>query len=462
MLDLNLIPTVFDPLYAKKVDNFTLLYNPYSQKGMTLFSKKAIMVFNHIDGIKSIKSCSKGTNLTRGEILQVFRNLYEHDIIDFKDHKRVTIKETSRNSTDLIMWIYLTEQCNFRCTYCFVDKNPKRMNESIMKKILEKLGEEAKKRPFKRIRLRLAGGEPLLEMNLIKKIIEMSAKIKKINKSIFDIDIITNGSLLTEKTADYFRKNMVGLTISLDGIGKFNNLTRKYSDGSGTFRYVKKGIEIAKKHSILSGISITITSKNIKGLPLLAKYCLENKIMMRFGFFKQLNNTLCNDNKIGDVATTMLYYKKTLRTIYSYYEKKRIFHSPLLDHSLLDDLKYLIVFSNSHCGAGSVYFSVSPEGNIQFCPASQLCLASICDEDFIQKARIASTPLLQKMSVEKIYECQKCLWKYICSGGCILERLYLNKDTSKPSYKCPMYKAMMPIILDFEAKRIIRTSFFQK
>lgn len=465
MLDLNLIPTVFEPIYIKKVNFITLLYNPHSQKGMTLLNKKADTLFKQIDGIKKVGDFLKKTDsfkldLSKNEVLQVFDNLNKHDIINFKGLKNLDVIKFNRENNPLTVWLSITEQCNFRCTYCFVNKNPKKMSKDTIEKTLDKLYELGKKYKHSQIILALAGGEPLLELNLIKNIIEKTKKLEGKSKKFFYISIVTNGSLLTEKTAEYFKKHEVKVAISVDGIGDFNDLTRKFVNGLGTFKYIQKGLDIANKYNILSYVGVTVTLSNIKGLPLFVKYCMKNKIKLKIEFFKK-TNSFCGENVISNVESIIPFYKKTLKAIYSFYESKKIPHSPLLDHVLIDRLRYPMGVSDFACFAGQFYFSVTSEGKIEYCPASGLKLGTIKDKDFILKARSdKSFPLFQRKSVEKIAECQKCLWKYICSGGCPMERFYLNKDGSKPSPKCRIYKSLMNMILKFEAKRIIRANYY--
>jgi uncharacterized protein len=459
MVDLNLAPTRFKQIYTKKIGDFFLFYNPYSIKGMTLLDKKSALLSKHIDGSKKIKdylelSKRLKLNIKKDQILYAFENLSKHDIINYEGKTDFEVVKKNEKNNILTIWLHLTNQCNFRCTYCFVEKNTKRMNETLIEKILLRLQIAQNKYKFEKIKLVLAGGEPLFEMELIKKIIEKVRLLDK-NNQIFEIGIITNGSLLTEQIAEYCRNNNIKISISLDGIGKINDSTRKLANGSGTFRHIKKGIDTAQKFHILSGICSTITSKNIKNLPYLAKYCLKNNIKMYFQFYRKMNR-FCDEQLITNSKIIINYCRKLLKIIYSFYDDNKILQSPLSDHQFFDLRHFPIGFSEYSCNAGTNFFSITPEGAVEFCPSSKLNLANLDDENIILKARNTCSPLLKKMSIEKLIECQKCLWKYTCSGGCILERLYLNKN--KPTYKCDLYKALIPMILDFEAERMIKKS----
>lgn len=467
MFNLNSVPTVFESLYIKKINNFNLLYNPLSEKGMTLLNKNAYKLFLRIDGAQTIEDyIEQGDNLSiqlkKEEILKIFQNLHKHDIVNFSGKKNAALNKKEKKKTSLEIWLDITEQCNFRCTYCFVDKHPKRMTEETMEKVIDTLYDLKQKHGYGQIQLFMAGGEPLSEFHLIKKIVEKVRKIEAKHKPAFYLKIITNGSLLTEEIAKYLRDNNVRISISLDGIGDVHDQTRRLPNGSGTFKYVQRGLSIAKKYNILNNIGAVITLKNINTIHQLAKYCLKNNIVMCLGFFKKCNN-LCDERTINNDKSIIPGYKRMLKTIYSYYEEQKMETSPLFDHYLLDGLKYPMIRSGQSCGAGEVYFSISTEGKVRFCPTSTLEIGTITGMDFILKARNnKSLSIFQKASIEKIPECKKCTWKYLCAGGCGIERYYLNNGTNKPSPKCSIYKSLITTVLDLEAKRIIRTNLLSK
>lgn len=461
MLNLNQIPTVYTPIHRRKVENLTMLYSPYSQMRMTLMNNEAMKLFDCIDGKKSIGECikelkTKSVSIKKNDAFQIFDNLFEHEIINFEGKKTISVNLFSRKDTTLTIWFNLTEQCNFRCTYCFVDKNPRRMTEETMRKALDNLYNLKKKYGYTHIRLNLAGGEPLLAIGMIKKIVERVKEIEGDSEPFFVLKVITNGSLLTDEIAEYFAKNRVRISISIDGIDSSNDETRKLANGAGTFKFIEKGLLIAQKHHILNNIGTVVSLKNIKHIHRLAKYCLDNNIGMCMGFFKKTNH-LCEGEIINNETWIIPYYRRMLNMVYEHYNKQKIDHSPLQDHFLLDGIKYPMIPSRHSCGAGEIYFTVSTDGKVEFCPASKLQVGTVDDKDIIQKSRDSKElAIFQKTSIEQIKECQKCEWKYICSGGCGAERHYVHNGKNKVSPKCDIYKSLVSIILSLEAKRTIR------
>lgn len=63
----------------------------------------------------------------------------------------------------------VTDACNFRCPYCFVKHNPRRMSLKTAEKVCEFLLKTGAEKPV----LAFFGGEPTLEFNtIIKPIVE--------------------------------------------------------------------------------------------------------------------------------------------------------------------------------------------------------------------------------------------------------------------------------------------------
>lgn len=127
----------------------------------------------------------------------------------------------------------ITNQCNFRCKYCFVQHNAKKIDlktaEAACEFLLKDCGENIPNLWF-------FGGEPMLEFeNIIKPIV-----LKYSEKMSFGIT--TNGSLLNEDAIDFFKKYNIGILLSIDGIKEVQDYQRPYCNGQGSFDDVLKNI----------------------------------------------------------------------------------------------------------------------------------------------------------------------------------------------------------------------------
>ena len=148
----------------------------------------------------------------------------------------------------------LTQQCSFRCTYCTYSGNSgerqrghsdKKMDFETAKKAMDFLYDHSV--DSKVINIGGYGGEPLIEFELIKKIIKY-ARERFAGKEL-TFNITTNGTHFTEEVIKFLEENEVSLMISLDGPKEINDKNRVFKDGSGTYDAIVAGIEKIKKTS---------------------------------------------------------------------------------------------------------------------------------------------------------------------------------------------------------------------
>ena len=107
--------------------------------------------------------------------------------------------------------LHLTEQCNMRCNYCFMTRGNERMTVEVAEAAVDYLLKEC----GKYARVTFFGGEPLLEFELIQHITDYIHR-----KATYPVmlDIVTNGTLLTEEFLKYADKNNIHISISYDGL----------------------------------------------------------------------------------------------------------------------------------------------------------------------------------------------------------------------------------------------------
>ena len=133
----------------------------------------------------------------------------------------------------------VTSSCNFKCRYCHqtseVTARPKMLNEDIAYKSIDFLFEHSK--DAKEIAITFYGGEPLLNFEIIKKVVNY-ANLKFESKPVI-YNMTTNASLINEEITSFWVENNFSVLISLDGDEAIQNRHRRYlSDGGATFKDV--------------------------------------------------------------------------------------------------------------------------------------------------------------------------------------------------------------------------------
>lgn len=94
--------------------------------------------------------------------------------------------------------LYPTEQCNFRCLYCYEDHIGSKMNRDVIDAV--KLFLEKKIPLLKLFELEWFGGEPLLVKDIIYEITTFAHELCKQHNVTFVSTMTTNGFLLDTKT----------------------------------------------------------------------------------------------------------------------------------------------------------------------------------------------------------------------------------------------------------------------
>lgn len=150
--------------------------------------------------------------------------------------------------------ISLLDQCNFRCPYCmpeaefhadyeFLRKQQRLTYDEILRVARAAAGLGVSK-------IRLTGGEPLLDKN-VPDLVARLAEIAEID----DLALTTNGMLLGRMAKDLAEAGLQRVTISLDSLDEA--VFKRMSGGRGNLHQVLAGLEAAQQAG-LSPIKINV------------------------------------------------------------------------------------------------------------------------------------------------------------------------------------------------------------
>lgn len=161
-----------------------------------------------------------------------------------------------------------TEQCNFRCTYCYEDFSIGRMKPEVVlgvKRLIDHRVDE-----LRQLKISWFGGEPLLAINVIEEISEhvLTASHKK--GFAYVGDITTNAYLLDGRMLERLVSAGVrDFQISLDGPEEFHNLTRVRANGLGSFQQLWGNLLAARESEARISVllRIHVTPDNLPSMP---------------------------------------------------------------------------------------------------------------------------------------------------------------------------------------------------
>lgn len=156
-----------------------------------------------------------------------------------------------------------------RCRYCFYHDVSNLRQVKSFGMMTESTAENLIKKAFafadgESVAFAFQGGEPLLAgLDYFKSFVRLVRKHNEQNSTVF-FGLQTNGTLVTDEWAAFFRENDFLIGLSLDG-GYKDNHFRLDRDGSNTYEKVIAASELLKKH----GVSFNI-------LTVLTGYCAEH------------------------------------------------------------------------------------------------------------------------------------------------------------------------------------------
>lgn len=130
--------------------------------------------------------------------------------------------------------ILLTESCNLNCIYCYEHyKNPRKMDFSVAKKILDEFYKNTK--PGDTTLIEVFGGEVFMNFELVKQIDDYVMKNYGDRKNYFETT--TNGTLVHGEIQNwlYECRNRYMISLSLDGTREMHNKNRPFINGKGSY-----------------------------------------------------------------------------------------------------------------------------------------------------------------------------------------------------------------------------------
>ncbi len=349
----------------------------------------------------------------------------------------------------LIAWLHLTDRCNLRCVYCYLPHTRAEMSAETGRTTIDATFRSALANGYRQIKLKYAGGEPLLCFPLITELHRHAQTLASRHSLNLDGVILSNGTLLTPETIETMQSLGLRLMISLDGLGDYHDCQRYYADGYGSFNAVVDAIDMAVSHGLVPDISITISGRNAKGLPDLVEWVLERKLPFGLNFYRENDFSACQIN-------LQLEEERIVSGMLSAYQ---VIESNLPRHSLLASLADRANLSAPHlrtCSVGNSYLVFDCHGRVAKCQMDMgHAITDINDPDPLTTVR--KSPVgVHNLKVDEKGECQDCQWRYWCAGGCPLMayRTTGRYDTKSPN--CNIYKALYPAVIRLEGLRLLK------
>lgn len=320
--------------------------------------------------------------------------------------------------------IALTEECNLRCTECFVTKrrnNLKTMSRNTLEAVIKKTISCGAK---DKITYHFFGGEPLIRFDHIKHAVSMINKAVESGKMIQPLyTITTNLTILNEEMVKFFKENNFKVGVSVDGPRNINNKFRIYKNGKGSFKDTKLNYYCLIRAGVDTHVLITPHPDFLNQLPKIFRETIRLFPMKTI----TVNTPFHYHNLSWDIdgekyARTLV---KLIRTAKKFKITVDSAVSPIL-FSLASNTrrKCPCMFNN-----GYIMASVSPDGRMSFCSQNW------------HDVLLADSEKKLKIHINRIDKCESCEARNICGGPCPAFQLISKKRIDRQ--KCKFMRAIL-------------------
>lgn len=288
--------------------------------------------------------------------------------------------------------LHITERCNLNCRHCYLgEKGQTDLDMGLIKKALREFAPGG-------LKVLITGGEPLLHRRFWE-VVEYAGTLP------IRVEVLSNGTLITEEVAERLSRHVHGLQISLDGMKRGH----EYLRGKGSFERVLAGIENASRFMDVS-IATMVHSGNL-------------------GEFEEL------DRLIGSMAVREWNLdipsaagNATDTIIPSYQVAARIFERHGFSSGVHE--------GDSGYSCGSHICTVHVDGGVSKCGFFHEPVGNIAEEGLMELwTRVVEryTPKVDAL------QCRGCNALHECRGGCRYRALVSGDLLGKDPFMCTVH-----------------------
>ena len=342
--------------------------------------------------------------------------------------------------------LHIAHSCNLNCSYCFASQGRYHGERALMsyetgKRALDFLVENSGTR--RNLEVDFFGGEPLMNFDVVKKLVEYARNIEKEKNKNFRFTLTTNGVLIDDDVIDFANREMSNVVLSLDGRREVHDRFRVDYSGRGSFdtivpKFQKLVNARGGKNYYMRG---TFTHYN-------PDFLEDIKAMLDLGFTELSMEPVVTSPESPSALTEsdkpMVFeqYEKLAELMLRRDKEGKPF---TFYHYMLDIKGGPCIYKRiSGCGSGTEYMAVTPQGDLypchQFVGDEKFKLGDIyygVDNKEIQNE-------FYSCNVYAREECRDCWARLYCSGGCAANA-YHATGSVKGIYKygCDLFKKRM-------------------
>lgn len=408
------------PVKLEKVKEKYMLIHGYTG-AIDIIDEKLFEKLNNDLSISALEDSTKQSLMTRGYLTTKSKE---------EEYSYVARIARALHHKDKILcksftWI-VTYNCNFRCPYCFENRDLKDkkeqivFNQDMVDKVFMAIEEIEPKKELRNSIITLYGGEPLLKenKNIVSYIVEEGCKRG------YKFSAVTNGYDLDHFCDLLSPEKIYKVQITIDGLKELHNQKRIHITNSNTFDKIVSNIKLILEKEIQVVVRINTDNQNIDNFFELNNFFKEQGIVQNKNF-RMYSALLHNNANISEEEKKSLNFLSA-----SSFVKK---HKEMNTLSMCQDFRTFqkiytaistgkaIPFRSIFCASQSGGYAFDPLGHIYPCWETignkKFQLGSYNDNginwnnDMLQK--------WQGQNISNSLKCKSCKYALFCGGGCL-------------------------------------------
>lgn len=327
----------------------------------------------------------------------------------------------------------MTEVCNMRCTYCYLDHentSRKMLSAEMATEAIDQFFSQARTGGLEELNVRFFGGEPLLNWSVIE---DSLAHMRRLGNG-FEIrkTLNTNGLNLTGSIIDTLVNHEVQVIVSVDGIDEVNDINRRLKNGRGTFDRVKKSIEMLLARRATVGLAVTFSAFNLRDINKVIDWVAELQHQYRCSIPVGLNGVSMKN--FDEQSPDMVDYKvEAIIDAIRHAELKGVDLSP---SKILRPWNALLGRERvgAYCSAIGNELTINPDGSVSPCGALPMAFGRV--ENLKEVTNSTNFTMLKERRGERIQGCRGCVIEAYCGGGCAADSNVRSGSIFSPDQDC--------------------------
>lgn len=389
-----------------------------------LLNSKDIFAYPHEDGY-----------LLYAPLTSTVAFVGEADIMDMEENLRNgvademlegIISDESEPILTVLPWekqteltILLNQKCNFSCSYCY-SKNGRDhtvLNIDVIRSVLDQFISPERGNSLSIVFS--GGGDPVLSFDVFRESVVYAREVAERHGIDVEIGVVTNGSTLKQEYIDFITANNIGLVISYDILKDVHNSQRSHFD------VVAATLDLLCEQGVQVGIRSTITPLNVERMEEMVE-----ELSRRFPKIKGAAFEPVLNRELFPTASSLRdFYDSFANHIFLAIERGN-----QLGVTIGNTIVNNVDANKVRACLGKIV--ITPQGELTACSRLSSPKESYYADFFYGKATAAGGFVIDSARYNRIIshdvgshnECQSCLAKYHCSGGCLLARKTLPSD----------------------------------